>query len=404
MNQTETRVSSLKEAVGRVQGFQSAISLHSHTHYSKENLRLLPHYATRLPVVGRLVQLRLKDYEERHGRPLDFKRAYWTPPASPCDVLASETSQIEESLGLAALVSITDHDSIEAGLFLQQQRAAALIPISVEWTIPFAGNTFHVGVHCLPPDRATEIMRELAQYTAEPREEMLAELFILLERSPETLLILNHPCWDFMKVGSAKHDASLQEFMARWRQHLHALEVNGMRSWLENQEVVNMAEAYELPAVAGGDRHGLRPNTLLNLSPAKTWGDFAGEIRECRRSEILVMPSYEEPVPLRDLATLADALRYYPDYPNCRRRFTDRVFADTEGCGPQPLSFYWAEDEARQPPWLQAVASLTVALGSDSVRPVLRRLLSLSGNNHASWKPKVEPRGEALVANTDAMR
>jgi hypothetical protein len=244
-----------------------AVSLHSHTHHSRESLRFLPYYAQRIPVVGQLVQSALKRYEQRTGTVADFRRAYWTPPVSPGTVLVSETSQIEQELELGALISITDHDTIAAGLSLQQQ-FAGWIPISVEWTVPFQGDSLHVGAHNLPPASATQIMEELSCYTAEPAEDTLTDLFDRLNRFPETLLVLNHPRWDVAKVGEAKHASSLGNFLSNYRRLIHALEVNGLRSWSENREVLLMGEDYDVPVVAGGDRHGCRPNTVLNLTEA----------------------------------------------------------------------------------------------------------------------------------------
>ena len=402
---TETRILRLDKVSGRLRTFRTAVSLHSHTHHSRENLGFLPYYVNRIPVIADLVRSKLKDHEKRYGKPIDFKRGYWMPPASPGMLLASEIEQIERCLGLASLVSITDHDSIAAGLSLQQQPTTVPVPISVEWTIPFASNFFHVGVHSLPPDRAPQIMRELEQYTAEPNEERLGNLLSFLESWPETLLVLNHPCSDFVKVGRAIHNASLEEFVRRWRPWIHAFELNGMRPWPENDAVIHMAEALDLPVVAGGDRHGLRPNTVLNLSPAESWGEFVEEVRKYRRSEIVVLPSYEEPVKLRELATASDALRHYPDHREGRCRFTDRVFIDVWDRGMQPLSFYWAEDNARQPRWLSPATRVLMALGSNPVRPVLRRLLSLRGEyDDVNWTPAGEYRHDALIANTSSAK
>lgn len=398
MNSTEPCLLRLHETAGRLQTFRTAISLHSHTHFSRESLSFLPYYAKRIPVVARLVEARLTDYEQRHGRALDFQHAYWTPPASPEMVLASETSQIEDALGLAALVSITDHDSIAAGLLLQQQPATVSAPISLEWTIPFEGNLFHIGVHCLPPASATGIMQELARYTAEPREAILDDLFAHLASSPETLLIFNHPCSDFLKVGETRFDSSQRNFMARWRHHIHALEFNGMRPRRENQAVLDMAEAYGLPVIAGGDRHGLQPNTVLNLSEAETWGEFAAAIRQRLSCHILTTPAFEDPVLLRELATAGDALRYYPDHPEGRCKFTNRVYIDVWNSGTQPLSFYWEQDEARQPPWLDPITSIVVALGSSRFRPVLRRMLSWRGQrDDAKFSLRAVYQGEAAL-------
>jgi len=323
-----------------------------------------------------VVQSELKRYEQGTGRIVDFRKAYWTPPVSPDAVLASETSQIEQNLGLAALVSITDHDTIAAGLSLQLQAGTVLIPVSVEWTVPFAGDFFHIGVHHLPPARASQIMENLSRYTAQPAEDMLGDLFAFLNDSPETLLVLNHPCWDVAQTGAAEHASSLRTFLSRYRPWIHALEINGLRSWSENKAALRMGEEYDLPVVAGGDRHGCRPNTLLNLSQAATWADFVAEIRFARQSDTLILPTYEEPLALRQLEVVADALRCYPHHPYGQRRFTNRTFVNMEGYSVHPLSFYW---EGGVPFWLRPVLAVMVALGNSHVRSILKRMLLRRG-------------------------
>ena len=351
--------------------------------------------------MSRLLQSELRRYKDSKGKSLDFRRAYWTPPVTPGMVLASERRQIEEKLGLAALVSITDHDTIAGPLALREQPATASMPVSVEWTVPFAGNSLHVGVHRLPPDRSVEIMKELARYTAAPAEERLGDLFALLDRSPETLLVLNHPFHNIYRVDGDKHLSSLRRFMTRCRPWIHAVEINGMRSWSENQDVLRMAEEYDLPIVAGGDRHGSRPNTVLNLSETATWDEFVTRIRSDRRNTVLMLPAYEEPAPLRELATARDVLRNYPHNPYGQRRFTDRIFVDMEGYGWHPLSFYWDGGDGK-PRWLSPVVTAVIALGSDRVRPVLRRLLPRSTQfDSARWPERSEEAGEALGARAE---
>ena len=226
-------------------------------------------------------------------------------------------------------------------------------------------------------------MKQLSRYTAEPADDMLVDLFTLLDRSSETLLVLNHPCWDVARVGAAEHGTSLRHFMSRCRPWIHALEINGLRSWSENLQVLRMAEEYDLPVVAGGDRHGCRPNTVLNLSKVEPWADFVAEIRVDRRSDILILPAYEEPLGLRQLEVAADALRRYPHYPHGQRRFTDRTFADLDGYSWHPLSFYW---DGGAPLWLRLILRVIVGLGSDRVRPILRRALFLRGDKDlAAW-------------------
>lgn len=380
MSRPCTKIERLTGAIRPVSGFRSALSLHSHTHHSKENLEFLPRYLNyhNIPVVTHLVQGKLKDYKERNGKPIDFSRAYWTPPVTPSHVLASETAQIEGRLGLAAFVSITDHHTIAGPLSLWEQKAASSLPISVEWTIPFAGNSFHMGVHHLPPSRAAEIMQHLAHYTAQPANDHLCDLLASLDTCPETLLVLNHPCCNFVKVPADQHWSTLREFLKLCRPWIHAVEINGMRPWKENQKVLPVAEEYELPIIAGGDRHGCRPNTMLNLSQAETWGDYVEEIRSRRPNHVLVLPAYEEPVRLRELATAGDVLRRYPHHPYGQRRFTDRIYAEVEGYSWHPLSFY-LDGGKGTPVWLPPVVSVVVGLANDHVRPVLRRLFSMGG-------------------------
>jgi hypothetical protein len=356
------------------------VSLHSHTRYSKETLEFLPHYINfhQIPVVSRLVRTELKRYEERSGKTVDFRRAYWTPPVTPASVVASEKKQIEEKLGLTALVSITDHDTIAGTLGLREQPATDTVPISVEWSIPFARNAFHLGIHQISPTKAADLTREMARYTAQPSEPLLCDLLASINSFPETLVVLNHPFCNFVRVPAAQHWSSLREFLARCRGWVHAVEVNGMRPWTENQMVPRLAEEYDLPIVAGGDRHGCRPNTMLNLTPAASLAEFIEDVRQRQQNYVLVLPEYEEPVRMRELATAADVLRRYPQNPYGQRRFTDRIFADVEGHSWHPLSFYW-DGGTGNPRWLFTVVAAVLALGSDRIRPVLRMMLSLPG-------------------------
>jgi hypothetical protein len=385
LNRACTRVRRQSKGTEAASEFCTAVSLHSHTCHSKETLEFLPRYIDfhRVPVLSRLIRYEVRRYEARNNKTVDFRRAYWTPPVSPSMVFESETAQIRNGLGLNALVSITDHDTIAGPLSLRESRETASTPISVEWSMPFDGNCFHIGVHSLDPAVSVEVMRELSRYTSQPAEEKLSDLFALLDSKPETLLVLNHPCCNFVRVGAAKHWSALRRFLAQFRPWIHAFEMNGMRPWNENQEVLRMSEEYDLPVVAGGDRHGCRPNTMLNLSQAQTWNDFVAQIRRERSNDLLVMRAYDEPVRLRELATAADVLRRYPHHPCGQRRFSDRIFANVEGYSWHPLSFYWDGGDG-VPLWLLPVVTAVVALGSDPLRPLLRRFLSLEGPDYSS--------------------
>jgi hypothetical protein len=73
-------------------------------------------------------------------------------------------------LGLCPLVSVTDHDNIEAGVRLQIAADPHRVPISMEWTVFYEGSIFHLGIHNLPANSAASWMKSMAAYTAAPNE------------------------------------------------------------------------------------------------------------------------------------------------------------------------------------------------------------------------------------------
>ena len=379
-----TRVRTLNGGA-ETNGFSAGVSLHSHTNCSKETLEFLPYYALRMPVVSTLFRSERERYEARTGWKADFNRAYWTPPVSPSMVFDSERAQIED-LDLQAVVSITDHDTVEAGVLLTQTHASTAIPISVEWTVPFDGTHVHVGVHNLPAAQAAPMMQELATYTSDPQESRLPDLLELVDGLPDTLVVLNHPLWDHRRVGAARHTASVQTFLSRYRGWIHALEINGLRPWRENQHVLAMAQHCGVPAVAGGDRHGCQPNPVVNLTRADTWEGYVADIRRHRRSDVLLLPAYWSSPDARNLEAAADALRHYRQHPYGQRRFIDRVFADIEGYGWHPLTFYWSGGVK---PWIALVVKCVIALGGPRLQPIMR--WALSSPDHSRHEAVVDP-------------
>ena len=351
---------------------RTGVSLHSHTNHSKEVLDFIPDCASRIPIVSGFVRAEIERYEAGSGWKSDFSRAYWTPPVSSQMVFDAECAQIECDLGLRPLVSITDHDTIGAGLELNQKHPAATIPISVEWTVPFEGSHIHLGMHSLPPALACDLMGDFAAYTAQPDEATLAGLLARVNGIADALVVLNHPLWDHRRVGAAQHVASVERFLRRHRDRIDAVEINGLRPWQENQDVLTLADQCNVPAIAGGDRHGCQPNTVVNVTKADSWAEFVAEIRVDHRSAIWLLPEYWEPIGLRYLEGAADALRHYRTYPHGQRRFLDRVFVDIEDYGFHPLTFYWDGI----PLWLTPVLATVRALGGRRLRPLVRWALS----------------------------
>lgn len=66
-----------------VSQYKTDVSLHSHTNVSEETLDIIPRYTEKIPYLGRSIKAQQKKHFERTGTPLDFARAYWTPPLSP---------------------------------------------------------------------------------------------------------------------------------------------------------------------------------------------------------------------------------------------------------------------------------------------------------------------------------
>lgn len=287
-------------------GFRSGVSLHSHTMYSEESLAIVP----------RLIRAILGIAATREG--------YWTPPLAPRQAYQLEQKQIEERFHLPGLISLTDHDDIRAGALLRMLDGFRHTPVSTEWTVPFGSTFFHFGVHHLRPSDAFKIMNKLRQITSKATTDLKGALE-MLNADPNVLLVLNHPLWDEKKIGRAQQERVLRELLAYSKQHIHALEANGFRPWRENEQVIRIGCETNLPVVAGGDRHGLEPNALLNLSRATTMRDFVEEVRRERFSHIVVMPQYRRCRSLRILEMARDAIRNYPECEG-RERWRDRVY------------------------------------------------------------------------------
>ena len=373
MNLEKTRLHIIRKSADLSKKAKTGVSMHCHTEYSKEMLDFIPHYAEKLPVIAHFWRKERDSYLERVGRGLDFSTAYWSPPLSPQDVYDIEKKQIE-SANLAPIVSLTDHDSIDANLDVNEGNPSESAPISMEWTVPFEYGFFHVGVHNLPPDRAVELTKTLLDFTFNKENHTnakLTEMFALLNELPGVLVILNHPLWDIEIVGQERHEALLKDFLRQHGRWIHAFEINGFRSWSENKAVIELAEAVGMPIVTGGDRHGCKPNTVINLTNSTTFEEFVDEIRNDKRSEVVLMPEYEQPLHSRQLGGFAEVLAHYPHFREGRRVWYERVFFDTgDGNGLRTLSDHgW---KGGGPKWLRWAVWTLGIFGSTAVRPAFR--------------------------------
>jgi predicted metal-dependent phosphoesterase TrpH len=361
-----TRLTVYAPGVGR--GFWSAISLHSHTRHSKEGLNFLPALSMRMPTLGAFVAGFLRRCVLVNGRPLDLSRAYWCPPLGPLDVFRSEENLVAARLGMRPLVSITDHDAVDAGLALGAVGLGDRAPVSLEWTVPYMETVFHLGIHNLPAGRAQEMLAAYAAYTRRPSPRRLSELLAWTAEDPATLIVLNHPFWKAHGTPE-QHDAALTALLSTCRAFLHATEVNGYRSWVENRAAVKLGEALDMPVIAGGDRHGRTPSALLNVSSEESFDGFVGQIRRDRRSDIVVMPEYLEHRVPRIFESTADVFRYAPDLEPGGQPWTDRVFLTLDDGTTRSLSEIWSRGG---PWWLHACAIAARTLGGSTARSALR--------------------------------
>ena len=327
-------------------------------------MSFLPRYLHFVPGVSQIVS----SYQRGAQPAVDFSRAFWTPPLTPASAFGVEREQIA-GLDLRPLISLTDHDNIEAGIALREEQRD--VPISLEWTVPFRRSIFHLGIHNLPPASARSWTSAMGNYTAAPRESLLREILSGLASIPDVLIVLNHPFWLEEGVEEADHRPALDQLLSECLSWLHAFELNGTRQWAENAATIELAEAYSRPSISGGDRHACEPAACLNLTNAESFPEFLGEIRD-GNSSLLFMPHYRQPMALRLLEASCDILRPYPEYPE-RRRWIDRFFYRGVDGTVQSLAMLWKN---REPWFLRPAAGASRILAATSVRATLRSLFS----------------------------
>jgi hypothetical protein len=352
--------------------FRTGVSLHSHTMHSQEDISFLPKYAYRVPLIAQAVRRQERNYRRTWGHELDYRRVYWTPPLPPREALALERAQLEQRLGVDALISLTDHDEIEACLQLQILDSAHPVPVSTEWTVPFGPSFIHLGVHNLPPAFARALIAEMAAYTKTPTARALCDLLTALNSYREVLVVHNHPLWDEPGIGTAAHIEMARTFLRSYGSYVHALELNGLRPWSENRSVCAMARETRHPVISGGDRHGCEPNANVNLTNATTFSEFVEEIRYEGISDVLFMPQYREDRRLRYFETIRDIVRDYPGHVN-RVRWSDRVFYRQQDGNDAPVSAFWKKGD---PDVLRCFKSVIELFQRPGVRSVLRLALS----------------------------
>jgi hypothetical protein len=178
--------------------------------------------------------------------------------------------------------------------------------------------------------------------------------------------------WDQTGVGPNRHAALAHEFLTRFKPCLHAIEINGLRSWEENRRAMDFAEATGLPLISGGDRHGREPSAVLNLTNAASFGEFVGEVRRGRASTVLMMPQYHQPLRLRIIQNIGDVLRDDPEHSLGWVRWSDRVFYRSPEGKISSLGELWV----REPAMIRRFLRLVRLLSNHRLQPALRFALA----------------------------
>jgi hypothetical protein len=361
------------EAENAPSRYRTGISLHSHTLHSHESLDFIYYAARRSALLRHVLRQGEIRYRKLHGMDLDLNRGWWTPPLAPLDAFVLESKQLED-MGLQPFVSLTDHDSIEAPMSLQAVEPDKHIPVSVEWTVPYQGTFFHIGVHNIAPSRARMLMAHLEAYTSAPGEQRLGELLAELDADPATLIIFNHPLWDEKGVGAGVHRAALDHLLRTRGEFFHALEINGLRPWSENKQVIPLAERWNKPVISGGDRHTLEPNATVNLTNAADFREFVSEVRDDLRSQVLILPHYHEAHSSRIFHNMLDVFRTYDNHGCGWKEWADRVFYSKHDGHVQSLAQMWGD---RPPQVVGIFAGFMRFAGHQGVRKTLRSLAGI---------------------------
>lgn len=364
-----------------VQGFQSGVSLHGHTRHSQESLGFIGKFLQSRRPLRSWIEGQKEYCRRTSGIVLDFDRAYWTPPLCERRAFALESRQIQE-MGLRPMVSLSDHDNIDACTLLRSDPACSDVPISTEWTVPFGSAVFHLGVHNLPAGIAQSAMAAMWEATARADEHSVLELMAEFSAMPGVLLVFNHPLWNFDSIAPRLFDSELARFLDLANDYLHAFELNGMRSHRENRAVLKLAADREQVIISGGDRHGCEPNAFLNLTQASDFPEFVDEIRTGRQSTVLIMPQYGEPLSWRFYQNFTHVIAEYPQHPEGRRQWDQRTFHPDRDGNVVPMIELW---RVGPPDFLRTIFAAALMAVNLPVRGLLRRCMS--GKNESLLPP-----------------
>jgi predicted metal-dependent phosphoesterase TrpH len=270
--------------------FACAVSPHNHSNHSIENMGFL-NQVVKLRFMRPFRGLLQGAFGLAGIADLNYADIFYRSPLSVEDVLRTESASAA-TLGFAGVhLGITDHDEVAGCLELLRahQEEAHRNPLGEEISIYFDDYLFHIGVTGMP---AAGIAQLHAGLQAAARERRLDDLFEML-RASGSLVVFNHPLVPWGKDQGRKIPA--EALLGRYGWAIHALEYNGMRSREENDRVLELARHAGKPVVGGGDSHLLLASSVLSLTQAASFQEFAEEVK-AGRAVSLVLPTFFAPL------------------------------------------------------------------------------------------------------------
>ena len=218
---------------------------------------------------------------------LDYTDVYYRPPLNVDEVFRRE-SEGAVPLGFDSLhLGITDHNNVTGSVELLRRHPADAHrhPLGEELSFRFQNYVFHLGITGLPESGIAQTHDNLQDAARAGR---LDDLFEIL-RASRCLVVLNHPLVPWGPDPTRK--IPVEELLQHYGWAIHALEYNGMRRKEENDRVLELARQVGKPVVGGGDSHLLLASSVLSLSQAARFEDFAAEVKE-GRAVPLIKPEY----------------------------------------------------------------------------------------------------------------
>jgi hypothetical protein len=272
------------------QEFDFAVSPHNHSEYSIENLASI-NEVVKLPFMRPFRRVLQAAFGLALIPDLNYADIYYRPPFTVEEVLRMESANVA-SLGFDGVhLGITDHDEIAGSVELLQKNPenAHRTALGEELSFRFEDYLFHLGIVGLPESGIAETHSNLQAAARAGRPDDLFEMLC----ASGCLVVLNHPLVPWGKDPHRK--IPVEELLRKYGWAIHALEYNGMRSREENDRVLQLAKHVSKPVIGGGDSHLLLSSSVLSVSQACSFSDFAAEVKE-GHAVPLITPMYFAPL------------------------------------------------------------------------------------------------------------